>query len=118
MARVSKMEGEPTESGEVIRQVADAYFSLAEELAEKRASTKATTGGKTAWRKTAVEKNVDPVILAKAADMVRDIRAEPEKVTRDWHILIGYLKALGFYDRLIPGLFDEFDVQMAEDAAA
>ncbi|MGI9504990.1 MAG: hypothetical protein ACR2RE_18245 [Geminicoccaceae bacterium] len=118
MARVAKMEGMPTEDGEVIRQVADAYLSLADELDTKRASTKVTTSGKTAWRKTCVEKSVDPVVLARAADMVRQIGADPEKVTREWNLLIGYLKALGFYDKLVPGLFDDFEITMAEDSAS
>ena len=118
MARVAKMEGTPTEDGTVIRQAADDYFSLAEELETKRAATKVTTSGKTAWRKACVERSVDPVVLARAADMLRDIGDDPEKVTREWHLLIGYLKALGFYDKLVPGLFDEFDIAMAEESAA
>ena len=40
----------------------------------------------------------------------------PKKTTREWRIFIGYLKGLGFFDRLEPDLFAKFDQEFAEQA--
>ncbi len=118
MARAAKMQGDPTEDGAAILDAAKKYRELEGELSAKRTATKATTGGKTIWRDACVKKNVDPVILADAVSLVMQLERDPEKITRNWHLMIGYLKALGFFDNLVPGLFDDFEVHMAEEAAA
>lgn len=117
MARAAKMEGEPTDDGDIIRATAEAYLGLAVELDQRRASTKATTSGKTEWRRVCVQKRVDPVILADAAELVRKVKDDPDKITRNWRLFMGYLQVLGFFDHLVPGLFDEFEVKTADNSA-
>lgn len=116
MARAPKSDGPPSTDIDVILGCADAYRGLQTELAEKRAETKVTTGGKTAWRKQCAESRIDPVILGKAVDLVMRVEIDPEKTTREWRILVGYLKALGFFEKLQRGLFDEFESEIAAQA--
>ncbi|MGI9491047.1 MAG: hypothetical protein ACR2QF_01335 [Geminicoccaceae bacterium] len=118
MARAGKMKGPPTENAEVIRAAADSYYGLAGELDEKRAATKATTGGKTAWRKKCVQQRVDPVRLADAAELVISLKANPEKVSAEWKRFNAYLEALGFFEMLQPGFFDDHDAEQAARSIA
>ena len=118
MARAPKMDGPPTLDPEIVQAAAKEYLKLASELDTKRAATKETTSGKTAWRKRWVEQQIDPVQLADAAEMVRMIKANPEKVTQDWNTLNAYLKALGFFELLVPGLFDAHDAEQLQSAVA
>ena len=106
MGRSAKMEGAPTDDGDLIRQAADEYDELETELLQKRAATKETTGSKTAWSRRWVEKRVDPVVLADAVALIRKLEANPEKTTRDWRLFISYLNELGFKEKLMPDLFD------------
>ena len=116
MGRAPKMDGPPsTDIGE-IRKQAEAYRKLQTELTEKRARTKETTGGKTAWRKACSEHQIDPVILADAVELMMKIEATPKKTTREWRIFMGYLKGLGFFEKLDHGLFDDFEEAIAAQA--
>lgn len=118
MARAPALEVEPTTDINLIRQQADEYRQLQGELKQKREATKETTGGKTAWRKACSESGIEPVILADAMSLVMKAETHPKKTTREWRIFIGYLRGLGFFDKLQPGLFDDFDEQIAASAAS
>ena len=118
MARAANMEGPPTDNVEVIKAAADRYYNLAGELDEKRAATKVTTGGKTEWRKQCVKQRINPVVLADAAELVRSLEANPEKVSSEWKLFNAYLKALGFFEMLERGFFDDYDADQAARSIA
>ena len=113
MARAPDMEGPPTTDVEKIHAAANRYRELQTELTEKRLATKETTGGKTKWRKDCADEHVDPVILADAVELVMKLEKRPKQTTREWRVFVGYLKGLGFFDKLVPGLFDEFETEIA-----
>lgn len=118
MGRAPAMDGPPSTDIEEILDHAKKYRELQTELTEKRAKTKETTGGKTAWRKACSEHQIDAVILADAVELLMKVEQDPEKTTRDWRIFIGYLRGLGFFEKLDRGLFDDFEEAIAAQTAS
>lgn len=117
MGRAPKMDGPPSTDIEEIRKSAEEYRALQIELTAKRANTKETTGGKTAWRKACSEHQIDAVILADAVELLMKVELNPEKTTRDWRVFVGYLRGLGFFEKLERGLFDDFENEIAAQTA-
>lgn len=118
MGRSKKMKGDPIGNGDLIRKAAEELDALENQLVEKRVATKETTDGKTAWRQRWVKQRVDPVILAEAVALTRRLEANPAKTTRHWRILMGYLKGLGFFEKLEPSLFADFEEQVTASAVS
>jgi hypothetical protein len=111
------MQGPPTDDAAVIQQMADEYFGLADNLDEKRQEQKTVTRSKTKWRKRSIAARVDAVVLADAAEFKRKLELDPDKTTREWRLFLQYAKAIGAFELLVPGLFDKFEVRVAEEAA-